>query len=62
MDKPAQDNRANQLNPNYEGHKAGYQGNTEKSAMDNKSNQQNPNNPVFMGGQKTDEKNVNAKK
>lgn len=45
--KQAQDNRANQLNPNDKrngpGRPAGWQGNNEKAAMDNKANQQNPN-------------------
>lgn len=53
MDKAAEANRTNQKNPTHTptgpGHKAGYQGNTEKPTMDNKSNQQNSNNDASKG-------------
>lgn len=56
MDKQAQDNRADQCNPNNKpkgpGHDAGWQGNTEKAAMDNKANQQNPNHSPSKDGKK----------
>lgn len=53
MDKSPQNNRVNQCNPTHSptgpGHKAGYQGNTEKATMDNKANQGNPNNEATKG-------------
>lgn len=42
MDKAAQDNRANQKNPNHPEYKGGPQ------AQDNRADQKNPNNPKHL--------------
>lgn len=51
MDKPSQDNRANQINPNHEptgqGKSHGYTGTGTTSDLNNHSNQMNPNNPAY---------------
>lgn len=53
MDRAAQDNRANQCNPNHtttgQGHDAAYGGDKSKPAMDNHANQMNPNNSEYKG-------------
>lgn len=43
MDKAAQDNRANQINPNNEATGPG------QKAVDNRADQLNPNNPAHQG-------------
>ncbi|KAK3924307.1 Transmembrane channel-like protein 5 [Frankliniella fusca] len=54
MDRPVQDNRANQCNPNHSatgsGRSSGYTGS--RANENNRANQKNPNNPQYSGGNK----------
>lgn len=50
MDKNAQDNRANQKNPNYEHHQGKYTGQGDHHDLKNHGEQLNPNNKKFGGG------------
>eukprot|EP00287_Rhodomonas_sp_CCMP768_P014276 CAMPEP_0196756142 /NCGR_PEP_ID=MMETSP1091-20130531/100024_1 /TAXON_ID=302021 /ORGANISM="Rhodomonas sp., Strain CCMP768" /LENGTH=54 /DNA_ID=CAMNT_0042104705 /DNA_START=15 /DNA_END=179 /DNA_ORIENTATION=+ len=53
MNKGAQDNKANQLNPNHAasgpGRSAGYHGAGSKCDLNNHANQLNPNNRNYQG-------------
>ena len=49
----ANDNKANQCNPNnadYSGHQPGYQGTGDAADLNNHGNQMNPNNSRFQAG------------
>jgi hypothetical protein len=56
QNKTAQDNRANQQNPNHQatgpGRDAGYGGQGTKPDLSNHANQMNPNNPRYTAGKK----------